>query len=175
MKIRSHCFSLVLALIVTTISGPIRSAHAADEYVVATVDVSRVINSADEAKKAKADLDEQTKKAKKLVEEKQAALKPLQDKAEKGEIKPGTKEGEEIKTKTRELVELMRDKEDEIKKSFMTLNTKLAEKTLKIVSAYAKEKNISLVLDRSESNRSAVLYGEKSFDITDEIINRFNK
>ena len=69
----------------------------------------------------------------------------------------------------------MRDKEDEIKKSFMTLNTKLAEKTLKIVSAYAKEKNISLVLDRSESNRSAVLYGEKSFDITDEIINRFNK
>jgi Skp family chaperone for outer membrane proteins len=156
--------------------GSINVSAFAEDYVVATVDTARIINESADAKKAKIELDAQMKKSKILIEEKQNALKPLDEKAKKGEIKPGTKEGEEIKTKTRELVELMRTKEDEMQKLFTKYQTDITEKTIKIVSAYAKEKNISLVLDKSSgASRGGVLFGTDTLDITAEIISRFNK
>jgi Skp family chaperone for outer membrane proteins len=173
---KNALFQITLFTLSFIFLGSVNVSAFAEDYVVATVDTARIINESADAKKAKIELDAQMKKSKILIEEKQNALKPLDEKAKKGEIKPGTKEGEEIKAKTRELVELMRTKEDEMQKLFSKYQADITEKTIKIVSAYAKEKDISLVLDKSSgASRGGVLFGTDTLDITAEIISRFNK
>lgn len=175
MMIRTASLTLsTIALCLFCFHAP-ASVHA-EEFVIATVDVSRIINESADAKKAKAELDTQMKKSKAIIEEKQNALRPLDEKVRKGEIKPGTKEGEEVKAKTRELVELMRTKEDEMQKSFAKLQGDITQKAMKVISSYAKEHDISMVLDKSSGPmRGGVLFGQESLDITSEIVSRFNK
>lgn len=148
------------------------SAHA--EFRVATVDVNRILNASNEAKAAKTSLDAASGKAKKVIDEKKAALKPLEEKAKSGKLDPNSKDAEQLKKQTRDLVSYVRDKEDELRKEFAKSNKSLTEKTMKVVEEYSKDHNIQMVLDKSSTVRSAVLFGEASFDITDEIIKKIN-
>ena len=162
--------SIITTLTAILCSTCLTSYAIAAEYKIATVDINKVVNSAPEAKAQKTSLDSQTEKAKKLIESKRDALKPLQDKAKAGSITPNSKEGEELKKLTQELVSLMREKEDEIQKAFAKSNKDLTDKALKVVASYAKDKGYNIVLDKSEALRGAILYGDHSFDITDEVV-----
>ena len=63
-----------------------------------------------------------------------------------------------------------------MQKLFGKYQSDLAQKTLKVVNAYAKEKGISIVLDKSSgASRGGVLFGADALDITDEISSRINK
>lgn len=151
------------------------STPAFADFHIATIDINKVVNASSEAKTEKATLEASTEKAKKLIEEKRIALKPLQDKAKNGSLVPKSKEAEQLKKQTQELVELMRQKEDELQKQFGASNKNLTEKAMKTVERYAKDNDIQIVLDRNEAIRSAVLYGDASFDITDKIIELNNR
>ncbi len=151
------------------------TAVAQAEFRIATLDMNKVLNASAEAKSAKASLEASSAKAKKVIDEKKEALKPLEEKARSGKLDPNSKEADQLKKQTRDLITLIRDKEDELKKEFGKSNKSLTEKTTKIVESYAKENNIDLVLDKSSGVRSAVLFGDVSFDISDEIIKQVNR
>lgn len=142
------------------------------EYTIATVDFTAVINASSEAKKAKSTLESDAAATKKIIDEKKAALKPLEEKVKAGEIKPGTKEGNEVRQKTQELVQLMQSKDDELRKKYIDFNKAMAEKAIKVVSEYSKDKKIDLVLDKSQSTRGMVLFSEATFDITKDILSK---
>lgn len=148
-------------------------AHA--EIRIATIDVNRVLNASSEAKAARASLDEASAKAKKIIDEKKEALRPLEEKAKSGKLDPSSKEAAQLKKQTRDLVTLVREKEDELRKEFMNSNKALTKKTMNIVEEYAKEHDLQVVFDKSSGVRNAVLYGDDSFDITDEIVKRINR
>jgi Skp family chaperone for outer membrane proteins len=63
-----------------------------------------------------------------------------------------------------------------MQKSFAKLQGDITQKAMKLISAYAKEHDISMVLDKSSGPmRGGVLFGQESLDITSEIVSRFNK
>lgn len=163
--------SLLVASLFLAIAFPSNA-----EYRIATVDVNKVVNASKEAKTEKAALDAATEKAKKLIEEKRTALKPLQDKAKSGALVPNSKEAEQLKKQTQDLVQLMREKEDELQKMFAASNKALTEKSSKVIEKFAKDNNYQIVLDKSGTSvRSAVLYGDEGYDITDKIIEKINE
>jgi Skp family chaperone for outer membrane proteins len=151
------------------------SLSAFAEYKIATVDFIEIINSSSEAKTAKTKLEKLSEESKKAIENLQAELAPLQDKVKEGKIKPGTPEGNEVRAKTKELVDLMQTKEEELQKKYAELNQTIAKKAVKIVSDYAKSNSIDLVLEKSELRRGYVLFAVDSTDITAEILKLMNK
>ncbi len=145
------------------------------EYKIATVDFIEIINSSSEAKVAKTKLEKLSGESKTAIETLRDQLTPLQEKVKEGKIKPGTPEGNEVRAKTKELVDLMQVKEEELQKKYAELNQTIAKKAVKIVSDYAKANSIDLVLEKSELRRGYVLFAVDSTDITAEILKLMNK
>jgi Skp family chaperone for outer membrane proteins len=140
------------------------------ELKIAIINFSKVINESKEAKSAKIKLDKTSLESRKIIEQLKEELSPLQEKVKEGQIKPGTPQGDEVRKKTQELVELMQTKEDELKSQYLELNKIIAEKVLKAVENYSKKNDIDLVLDQNLSTRNGVVLAESSMDITSEII-----
>jgi Skp family chaperone for outer membrane proteins len=145
------------------------------EYRIATVDINRVLNESSEAKTKRKDLDQKQADAKKRIEEKGKAIKAMEKKLKDGGASDTSKEAEEYRNEVRNLDRLVKDSEEDLKKDFLKFNKSVTEKALKIVTDYAKSNKIDLVLDKGEKAKGPILYGDASFDITDEVLNLMNQ
>ncbi len=144
------------------------------EYRIATVDVNKVLNESDEAQEVKSDIDKRSNAAKEKLEARRKQLKDKEDRLIAKKVQQDSKEAESFRAELREFSREVKDTEEELKKKFLKTNKSLADKSLKIISDYAKENKIDLVLDKSESSRGPVLFGTSTVDITDEIVARIN-
>ena len=140
------------------------------EIRIATVDVARIINEVPDAVSKKEELDEASEKAKSKLEAKGKELQALKEKLEKAKVSPDSKEAENFRNQARDFERMRNDAKAELERKFMKMNKDISEKVMSKIESYAKSNNYDLVLDKSEKFRGPVLFGDKSADITDDII-----
>lgn len=151
-----------------------RTAQADEGFRVATVDINKVLNESEKAQKRRKELDQESMKAKKKVEEKRAQLQKEEKRLKEKKAQEGSEEVEDFRAEAKELARFVKDTEEELRRKFMVSNGELTEEVLKVVQSYAKKNDLDLVLNKSESGRGPVLFGNATVDITDDIISEVN-
>lgn len=164
MSYKNMCYVLLLASCLT----PLKPASA--DIKIATVDTARLLNESSEAVSKKKELDAISQDAKKKAEDKKKALQTLETKLKEKKVQEDSKEAESFRSEAKEYARFIKDTEEDLRKRYLKLNKEISDKVLGRVATYAKDKEIDLVLDKSEKFRGPVLYGKNSVDITDEIL-----
>jgi len=154
----------------------ILGAHSviAEEFRVASVDMNRIINESKDSKSKREALQIKSEKKRKELEAKKIALKDLEKKFTSGAVKDDSKEADEFRSKGRDLARAIKDSEEELKSEYMRATRELVKSAVLVIEKFSKEKNISLVLERSQGQPSPILYGSESMDITDAVLAKMN-
>jgi len=150
------------------------SVAVAEPMRVATVDMTRILNESRPAQGKKKELDALQNKKKQQVEERRAMLRGVEQKLKSAGVDEDSKEADDFRSKARDFSRLVKDAEDEIRKEFLKGQKQLIDRALKLIDGYAKTNQISLVLEKSAASKSAVLYGDTAFDITETILRQMN-
>jgi outer membrane protein len=171
MIFRSIFFQSVLLANLVLVS------YAVADLRVATVDIGKILNESSMAKSERVQLDRITADARRNVTLKQTDLEKLKKEVTSQTQSQGTQGSDsqilvEYRQKVRDLERLVKDKEDQIQSEFIKSNNKITEKTLSAIKAYASQKGIDLVLDKSAMKRGPVLFATETADITKDIIAR---
>ena len=164
--------SLLLALALAVFA----TAAQAQEFKVAVVDVDQAINATDQGKKAREELQGKQKSA-------EAQLKPLLDKgkalASEIQEKRFVLSEDALRKKQLDLAEIQSDLrakgaelEGQFKVDYERLVGPLRQKLYDIITEIGKEQGFSLVLERSTPG---LIYAKEALDITDLVVERFNK
>lgn len=160
-------------LLVCTITLPNYSAFA--EIKIATVDVARVLNESSEAKTKRTELDSLKNTAKQKVQAREESLKATEQKLKSSGASEDSKEVAAFRSQARDFSRFVKDTEEDLKQQYVKAEKILTDKALNIIKQYAKDNSIDLVLAKSARERSAVLYGTNTVDITDQILKRVNE
>ncbi|MEM1349683.1 MAG: OmpH family outer membrane protein [Myxococcota bacterium] len=142
---------------------------------IAFVDLQRALNEVKEGQAAKKKLKRDFDKKQKSLNEKQEKLLELKQELETGglmlseEVKRS--KAQEFQSGMMELQQTYMAMQGELAQAEAKATKKIFDKMGKIIEGIAKERSYDLVLERSES---AILFGNPSMDLTDELIKRFN-
>ncbi|MBX7144887.1 MAG: OmpH family outer membrane protein [Oligoflexia bacterium] len=161
-------------LCLATISLATLPSLARADFRVATVDVNRVLNESPDAKNKKKELDAASLKAKSKVDEERKVLKATEDKLKQSGAAPDSKEVEKFRQDAKDFARMVKDTDEDLRKQFMKINKELTDRALSAIRKYAEQNKIDLVLDKGESSRGPVLFGQASADITEEVIKQVN-
>lgn len=151
-------------------------AQAQDAIRIAVVDIDQAINATDQGKQARDELEKKRKAA-------EAQLKPMMEKgkamAEEIQSKRFVLSEEALYQKQLDLAELQNDArarmgelEGQFKVDSERLVGPLRQKLVGIINDIGKDEGFTLILER---NTPGVLYSREALDITDLVIERFNK
>ena len=149
---------------------------SAEELKIAVVDVDQAINATDQGKKAREELQGKQKAA-------EAQLKPLLDKGKAlaGEIqeKRFVLSEDALRKKQLDLAEIQSDLrakgaelEGQFKVDYERIVGPLRSKLLDIITEVGKEQGYTLVIERATPG---LIYAKETLDITDLVVQRFNK
>jgi outer membrane protein len=149
---------------------------AAQEARIAVVDLDQAINATDQGKKARDELQKKQKAA-------EAQLKPMLERgkalAEELQSKRFVLSEDALRQKQLDLAELQNEVrvkgaelEGQFKVDYERLVGPLRQKLLGIVSEVGKEQGFALVLERGTPG---LIYAKETLDITDLVIEKFNK
>jgi outer membrane protein len=152
------------------------TAVQADELKIAVVDLDQAINATDQGKKAREELSRKQRDA-------ESQLKPMLEKgkamADELQSKRFVLSQEALYQKQLDLAELenqVRNKKAELEGQFKVdyerLLAPLRTKLLDIVQEIGKTGGYSLVLERGANG---LIYSKETLDITDQVIQKFNK
>ncbi len=143
---------------------------------IASVDLQRALNDSEEGKSANEKLNKTVLKKQKTISDMEEKIKSLQDQVKK-QRHLFTEEG--LKTKEEEIERLLRnykrlvtDAQDELQKEEQRMIKSLMLKIHEVVKKIGKRDGYSIIF---ENNASRILYADKSIDITDQVIELFNK
>ncbi|RIL10045.1 MAG: hypothetical protein DCC75_05225 [Proteobacteria bacterium] len=160
-------FSLVFIL---ALSSP-----SLADFKLATVDINRVINESSQAKAKRDELEKKSSEMRKKIDERSKALKTREAKLKEQKVADESSEAEKFREDARDFSRYVKDSEEDMKKDFLKFNKTLTDKAVKVISDYAKKNEIALVLDKSEKGPSLVLFGDASFDISEDVIREMNR
>jgi outer membrane protein len=152
------------------------AAAQAQDLKIAIVDLDQAINATDQGKKARDELQRKQKEA-------ESQLKPLYEKgkalAEEIQSKRFVLSEDALRQKQLDLAEIQSDLrakgaelEGQFKVDYERLVGPLRQKLLDIVSEVGKEQGFTLVLERGTPG---LIYSRETLDITDQVVERFNK
>lgn len=149
---------------------------ASAQAKIGYVDVQKAIQTTTAGKKAKGILDGEFEKRKKDLDKKKADIEKMQQDLEK---KKSVLSEEVMSKKQMELQEEMMKFQKNVGESQLELQKKekeliepIIEKMKKMIDKVAAEKGFSLILDKQSP---AILYSQKDADVTDAIIQAFEK
>jgi outer membrane protein len=148
----------------------------AEDMKIAVVDLDQAINATDQGKKAREELQGKQKQA-------EGQLKPMYEKgkalAEEIQSKRFVLSEDALRKKQLDLAEIQSDLrakgaelEGQFKVDYERLVGPLRDKLLGIITDFGKEQGYTLILER---NTPGVIYTKEALDITDEVVQRFNK
>ncbi|HTY19360.1 MAG TPA: OmpH family outer membrane protein [Myxococcota bacterium] len=149
---------------------------SADELKIGVVDLDQAINATDQGKKAREELSRKQRDA-------ESQLKPMLEKgkalSDELQSKRFVLSEEALYQKQLDLIELenqVRNKKAELEGQFKVdyerLVGPLRSKLLEIVQDIGKTGGYSLILERGANG---LIYSKESLDITDQVIQKFNK
>jgi outer membrane protein len=152
------------------------AAAAQDAVKIAIVDLDQAINATDQGKKAREELQGKQKQA-------EGQLKPMYERgkalAEEIQSKRFVLSEDALRQKQLDLAEIQSDLrakgaelEGQFKVDYERLVGPLRDKLLGIITDFGKEQGYTLILERSTPG---VIYTKEALDITDEVVQRFNK
>ena len=148
----------------------------AEEMKIAVVDLDQAINATDQGKKAREELQGKQKQA-------EGQLKPMYEKgkalAEEIQSKRFVLSEDALRKKQLDLADIQNDLkskgaelEGQFKIDYERLVGPLRDKLLGILTEFGKEQGYTLILER---NTPGVIYSKEALDITDQVVQRFNK
>jgi outer membrane protein len=166
----------LLAGLLAVALGGAGIARAEDPMKIGIVDIDQALNSTEEGKAAREELSRKQREA-------QAKLEPMVERFktmnEELKSKRFVLSEEALYQKQLDLVELKteidnraKELEDKFKVDKERLEGPLRKKLIEIVEAIGKEKGFSLILARGAGG---MLYNREALDITEMVIQRFNK
>ena len=146
------------------------------EVKIGYVNMQKAIQETSAGQKAKTQLEKEFKAKKKELKQTEADLKKMSEDLEKKALVLS----EDVRAeKQQELQQRMMQYRQRVGKSQMEIQKKERELTLpilkklrEIIAKLAKEKDFTMVLEKSEQS---VLWAKKEVDLTDEVIQRFEK
>jgi outer membrane protein len=165
--------SVFLAAAVLAWAG---AASAQDSVKIGVVDIDQAVNATEQGKSAR---DELTKKRKAA----EAELKPLMEKgralAEEIQSKRFVLSEEALYQKQLDLAEIQNDArarmselEGQYKVDYERLVGPLRQKLVEIITEIGKNEGFTVIFER---NSPGLLYAREALDVTDLVIQRFNK
>ncbi|MFN4227444.1 MAG: OmpH family outer membrane protein [Candidatus Ratteibacteria bacterium] len=138
------------------------------------IDIKKVFDNYEEAKKTEANFKKEVDDAQKDLDKLEGDIRKMQEDYEKKKnmMKPEeqAKKEKEIKDKIQELSKIYLETKQRLDEKGKTLESQIFENIKKAISEYAKKNGYSIVVDSR-----MILYGENAVDLTDEIIKILNK
>ena len=170
-----HTTKIKTLLLTLGVAAWAASADAQD-MKVAVVDVDQAINATDQGKKARDEIQRKGKEA-------EAQLKPLLEKRKAlgGEIqeKRFVLSEDALRQKQLDLAEIESDLraknaelEGQFKVDYERIVGPLRQKLYEIITEVGKEQGYTMVFERSTPG---LIYAKEALDITDQVVQRFNK
>jgi len=141
------------------------------------VDIKKVFDNYENAKKVQEsfmkEVNEEQKKMDKLQEEIKKMQEDYEKKKDMMKQEERTKKENEIKTKIQDFSKKWTETKQKLDEKGNSLEEQLFNEIKAAISEYAKKNGYSIVINSFDSK--LILYGEKSADLTDEIIKILNK
>lgn len=150
-----------------------RTAHA-DTGKYAFVDLQRALEETEDGKKAKAKLKADFDKKQKELDDKQEELKKMKDALDKKAslMKPEAlqKESKDFQDRFVELQSTYQRLQQDLAKKEQDATRNIFSKLQTVVGQIAEREHLSMVLEKN----AAVVWGQPSLDITNEVIRMYN-
>jgi outer membrane protein len=145
---------------------------------IAVIQIQAALASTKEGQKAAAELEIKLSPRKKELEGKQAEIKDLQDRLQRGgnTLSDSAKEDltRNIDSKTKSYNRQLEDAQAELEQEQQKLVNGLGQKMMSVIDKFAHENGFAIVLDVSNQN-TPVLYASSTIDITKEVIDLYDK
>lgn len=164
-------FSFVVGIILFLTAIP----SWAEELKVGILDLQRCLQQSEAGKKASKSLQEKSDRIKKDLTTKREDLKKLGEEFTKKSnvlsLEAKREREKELIRKEEDFRELVRQKEEEMRKDEYNSMQPLLNDLFEVTSKLAKEEGYTLILEA----KSGVVYFNKPIDITDKVIKLFNE
>jgi len=145
---------------------------------VGVIQIQAALAATKEGQKAAAELETKLGPRKKELESRQAEIKDLQDKLQRGGNTLSDSAKEEltrnIDTKTKSYNRQLEDAQAELEAEQQKVVNALGQKMMAVIDKYAQQNGFAIVLDVSNQN-TPVLYASNSVDITKDVIDLYDK
>jgi outer membrane protein len=165
-----------LAVVLGMGSAFLSGAHAAEDFKIAVVDMQRALQNVEAGKKAKAQLEKEVEAKKKQFDTEKAAITKMGEEFKKQSLvmsdEARAKKQGELQERVAKLQQKGMETEQELRMKEQQLTQPIITKLRSLVSEQAKKKGYSMVL---EKNENTVLYSQDKDDLTQEVINFYNK
>jgi outer membrane protein len=172
---------LTLALLGGALAGTALAqapAPSAAPTKIAVIQVQAALTATKEGQKAAADLEARMGPRKKELDGKQAEIKELQERLQRGgnTLSDSAKEDltRNIDTKTKSFNRQLEDAQAELEQEQQKVIGALGQKMMAVIDKYAQQNSYAIVIDVSNQN-TPVLYASNSVDITKEVIDLYDK
>ena len=154
------------------------AAASAPPTKVAVIQIQAALAATKEGQKAAADLEVKLAPRKKDLDGKQAEIKDLQERLQRGgnTLSDTAKEDltRNIDAKTKSYNRELEDAQAELEQEQQTVVGALGQKMMAVIDKYAQQNGFAIVLDVSSQN-TPVLYASNTVDITKEVIDLYDK
>ena len=167
-----------IAPVITLAAIMMMSAASHAEFKMGYIDIQKAIQSTKAGKKAKEEMTKEAEKKKKEFDKKNEDIEKMRSDLEK---KKSVLSEEAFGKKAQELQEEMAKfqqaagkAQQELQKKEAELIAPMYEKIKKMIEKVAKEKGLSMVIQSSQTT-PVVVYATAEADVTDEVIQLFDK
>jgi outer membrane protein len=148
--------------------------YAAD-LKIGFVDLIKALNESDSGKKAKADLEFLIKSIQVKIDEKGKTIEKLRGELEKQSsiLSDESRRAKEVELERllRDYQRLVTDSQNDVKKREGEFTANIVKELRKIIREIGEEKGYTFILENTDG---IVLYTEKTLDLTDEVLKRYN-
>jgi outer membrane protein len=145
---------------------------------VAVIQIQAALAATKEGQKAAADLEVKLAPRKKELDGKQAEIKELQERLQRGgnTLSDSAKEDltRNIDAKTKSYNRELEDAQAELQEEQQKIVGALGQKMMAVIDKYAQQNGFAIVLDVSSQN-TPVLYASNTVDITKDVIDLYDK
>jgi outer membrane protein len=146
------------------------------ELKIGYVDLQSALNMSTAGKAAKESLKERVQSYDADVQKRQDELKKLKEDLEKqamllSEEARNAKE-RDYQQRVKDYQRFTNDIQDELQQTDADLTRKILEEIFKVVQEYGKQEGYSMIFEKTESS---LLYADESVDMTEKVIELFNK
>ncbi|MGD0281320.1 MAG: OmpH family outer membrane protein [Dissulfurispiraceae bacterium] len=166
------CLAVVVGFAVL-LTGSLSHVNAAD-IKMGFVDIERAANDSEEGMKAISQLNEFKSSKQLVLTEKGKAIEQMKSDLDKqGDIiSSDAKKSkiEEVERSERELQRMVADASQELEKKRREMTESVYKKIIELLAKYGQDEKYTVILPMQ-----SVLYGDKTLDITDIIIKKFNE
>lgn len=173
MKIRN---ALIAALLACGLATAVSGTAAAQDTKLAVVDLDQALNSTDEGKAAREELARKQREAEAKVQPQVERFKALQEEIQS---KKFVLSEEALYQKQLDLLELkneiesqMKELEGKLKVDQERIVGPLRKKLIDIVQSIGREQGFTMIIERATPG---LLYSREALDVTDQVIEQFNK